>query len=49
MLKEEIRKNPKQTCIPVTLTYESFCQNIGKVIQKHLKLTSNKRVSKATV
>ena len=38
MLKEKFRKKPKQTCIPLTLTYNRFCPNISKVIQKHLNL-----------
>ena len=35
MLKENVREKLKQTCIPVTLTYNHFCPNISKVIRKH--------------
>ena len=38
MLKEKFRKKPKQTCIPLTLTYNRFCRNISKVIRKHWNL-----------
>ena len=38
MLKEKVREKPKQTCIPLTITYNRFCPNIGKVIQKHWNL-----------
>ena len=33
MLKEKVREKPKQTYIP--LTYNRFCPNISKLIQKH--------------
>ena len=35
MLKEKVREEPRQTCIPLTLTYNRFCPNISKVIRKH--------------
>ena len=34
MLKKKVRKKPKQTRIPQTLTYSRFCPNISKVIRK---------------
>ena len=38
MLKKKVKEKPKQTCIPVTLTYNCFCPNISKVIRKHWSL-----------
>ena len=38
MLVEKVREKLKQTCIPLTLTYNRFCPNISKVIQKHWNL-----------
>ena len=38
MLKEKAREKPKQTCILLSLTYNRFCPNIGKVIRKHWNL-----------
>ena len=38
MLKERVREKPKQTCTPLTLTYNCLCLNISKVIQKHWNL-----------
>ena len=32
MLKERGKEKPKQTCIPLTLTYNRFSPNISKVI-----------------
>ena len=40
MLKEKFREKVKQTCIPLTLTYNRFCPTISKVIRN--KLTRNK-------
>ena len=38
MLKEKVREKPKQTCLPLTLTYNRFCPNINKMIPKHWNL-----------
>ena len=38
MSKEKVRKKQKQTCIPLTLTYNRFCLNISKVIRKYWNL-----------
>ena len=38
ILKEKVKEKPKQTCIPLTLTYNHFCPNISRVIQKHRNL-----------
>ena len=35
MLKEKVREKPKQTCIPLTLTYYRVYPNISQVIRKH--------------
>ena len=34
-VKGKVREKPKQTCIPLTLTYNRFCLDVSKVIQKH--------------
>ena len=38
MLKEKVRKKPKQTFIPLTLNYNRFCPNISKAIRKRWNL-----------
>ena len=38
ILKEKVREKPKQTSIPLTLTYNRFCPNISKVIRKRWNL-----------
>ena len=38
MLKEKNREKPKQTCVPLTLTYNRICPSISKVIRKHWNL-----------
>ena len=35
IVKEKVIEKPKQTRIPLTLTYNRFCTNISKVIWKH--------------
>ena len=47
MLKEKVREKSKQTCIPLTLTYNRFCPNIIKVIRKHW--ISQKEISKRNI
>ena len=37
-MKEKAREKLKQTCVPLTLTYNRFCPNISKVIWKHWNL-----------
>ena len=37
-LKEKAREKLKQTCIPLTLTYNCFCPNISLVIRKKWNL-----------
>ena len=43
ILKEKVREKPKQTCIPLTLTYNRFCPNYSKVSQE----VSHSHVSKS--
>ena len=47
MLKKKIQEKGKKNRHS-TNTYNSFCQNISKVIQK-LELTSNKLISKTNI
>ena len=46
MFKEKVSKKPKQTCIPLALTYNRFCPNISKVIRKHWNLLEIKVTKK---
>ena len=43
ILKEKVREKPKQTCIPLKLTYNRFCPNYSKVSQE----VSHSHVSKS--
>ena len=38
MLKEKVREKTKQTCIPLTLTYNRFCPNTSKMIRNYWNL-----------